>query len=88
MLLCMSLTNKVSSSLQESYIMIINIMSYLRGDSTSFKCYVTQVGGGGVRFSGKKRYKGVRFNVISITKGWVWVQFPEKKHDVTLECNT
>ena len=39
-----------------------------------FKCYVTQMGvggGGGVRFSGKKRYKGVRFNVICVTRGWV-----------------
>ena len=52
-----------------------------------FKCYVTQmgVGGGGVRFSGKKCYEGVRFNVISITRGWVGVQFPEKKRYVTLE---
>ena len=32
-----------------------------------FKCYVTQMGVGGVIFSGKKRYEGVRFNVISIT---------------------
>ena len=41
---------------------------------------VTQmgVGGGGVWFSGKKRYEGVMFNVISITSGWVGVQFPEK----------
>ena len=35
-------------------------------------------GGGGVRFSRKKRYEGVMFNVISVTRGWVWVQFPEK----------
>ena len=28
-------------------------------------------GGGGVDFSGKKRYDGVRFNVISVTRGWV-----------------
>ena len=35
-------------------------------------------GGGGVSFSGKKSYKGVRFNVISVTRGWVGVQFPEK----------
>ena len=27
------------------------------------------VGGGGVRFSGKKCYKGVMFNVISVTRG-------------------
>ena len=40
---------------------------------------------GGVRFSGKKRYEGVRFNVISVTRGWVGVQFPEKKRYVTLE---
>ena len=44
-----------------------------------FKCYVTQmgVGGGGVRFSGKKRYEGVMFNVINVTRGWVGVQFAE-----------
>ena len=36
-------------------------------------------GGGGVNISGKKRYEGVRFNVISVTRGWVGVQFPEKK---------
>ena len=35
-------------------------------------------GGGGVQFSGKKRYEGVRFNVISVTRGWVAVQFPGK----------
>ena len=35
-------------------------------------------GGGCVRFSGKKRYEGVMFNVITVTRGWVGVQFPEK----------
>ena len=30
-------------------------------------------GVGGVKFSGKKRYEGVRFNVISVTRGWVGV---------------
>ena len=39
-----------------------------------------QMGVGGVKFSGKKRYKGVRFNVISVTRGWVGVKFSEKKH--------
>ena len=43
------------------------------------------MGVGGVIFSGKKRYKGVRYNIISITRGWVGVQFPGKKHNVTLE---
>ena len=36
-------------------------------------------GGGGVKFSRKKHYEGVRFNVICVTRGWVGVQFPEKK---------
>ena len=36
-------------------------------------------GWGGVQFSGKKRHAGVRFNVIIVTRGWVGVQFPEKK---------
>ena len=39
----------------------------------------------GVTFSGKKCYEGVRFNVISVTRGWVGVQFPGKKCYVTLE---
>ena len=43
-------------------------------------------GGGGVNFFfGKKRYKGVRFNFISVTRGWVGVQFPGKKRYITLE---
>ena len=29
-----------------------------------FKCYVTEMGGG-IQFSGVKRYEGVRFNVIT-----------------------
>ena len=40
---------------------------------------------GGVKFSRKKRYEGVRSNVISVTTGWVGVQFPGKKRYVTLE---
>ena len=43
------------------------------------------MGGGGVSFSGKKHYEGVRFNVISIMRGWVWVKFPAKKRYITLE---
>ena len=45
------------------------------------------VGGGwvGLSFPGKKRYEGVQFNVISVTKGWVGVKFPGKKHYITLE---
>ena len=42
------------------------------------------VGGGG-KILRKKRYEGVIFNVISVTRGWVGVQFPEKKRYVTLE---
>ena len=44
----------------------------------SFKCYVTQMGVGVSDFLEKKRYEGVMFNVISVTRGWVGVQFPEK----------
>ena len=37
-------------------------------------------------FPEKKRYEGIRFNVISVTRGCVGVQFPEeKKRYVTLE---
>ena len=39
--------------------------------------------GGG--FSGKKRYEDVRYNIISVMKGWVAVQFPGEKCYVTLE---
>ena len=42
-------------------------------------------GSGGVKFSGKKSYDGVMFNVISITRGRVGVQFPEKKRYISLE---
>ena len=42
-------------------------------------------GGEGVKFPGKKRHEGVRFNVISVTRWWVGVNFPEKKCYVTLE---
>ena len=41
--------------------------------------------GGGDSFPRKKRYKGVRSNVISVTRGWVGVKYPGKKHYVTLE---
>ena len=40
---------------------------------------------GGVSFPGKKHYEGVRFNVISITRGWMGVKFPGKRCYVTLE---
>ncbi len=38
-----------------------SIFKYIQGP---FKCYVTQMGVGGVRIPRKKHYKGVRFNVI------------------------
>ena len=43
------------------------------------------MGVGGVSFPGKKRYEGVMFNVISITREWVGVKFPGIKRYVTLE---
>ena len=42
-----------------------------------FKCYVMQWGWG-VSFPGRKRYEGVRFNVIRFTRGRVGVKFPAK----------
>ena len=41
-------------------------------------------GGGCVTFSGEKRYEGVGYNIITVTREWV--QFPGKQHYVTLEC--
>ena len=40
---------------------------------------------GGVGFLGKKRYEGVRFNVIGVTRGWVGVHFSGKMCYITLE---
>ena len=34
--------------------------------------------GGGCLIFWKKAYEGVMFNVISVTRGWVGVQCPEK----------
>ena len=48
-----------------------------------FKCYVMQMGE--CQIFRKKRYECARFNVISVTRGWVGVQFPEKKRYLTLE---
>ena len=52
----------------------------------SFKCYVTQWGWG-CQLSRKKCYEDVRFNVISVTRGWMGVKFPEKNRYVTLELH-
>ena len=43
------------------------------------------MGVGGGKLSRKKRYEGVMFNVISVTRGWVGVKFPGKKRYVTLD---
>ena len=48
-----------------------------------FKCY--SEGWEGVKFPGKKRYEGVRFNVIRVTRGWVGVNFPGIKRYVIFE---
>ena len=46
---------------------------------------LSEDGGRGCAFSGKKHFEGVRFNVISVTSGWVGVQFLGKKRYVRLE---
>ena len=43
------------------------------------------MGVAGVKFSGEKPDEGEKFNVISVTRGWGWVQLPGKKRYVTLE---
>ena len=48
-------------------------------------CYITQWGWGGWQISQKKRCEDVRFNVISVTRGWVGVKSPGKKRFVTVE---
>ena len=40
---------------------------------------------GCVKFPGGKRYESVQFNDISVTRGWVGVNFPQIKHYVTIE---
>ena len=56
------------------------VVSHTRGRQKGpFKCYVTQMGVGVAHFPEKKRYEGVRFNVIYRYEGWVGVQFPGKK---------
>ena len=47
-----------------------------------FKCYITHWR---VRFPVNKCYECVRFNVISVTRGWESVKYPGKKRYVTLE---
>ena len=55
-----------------------------RDNKGPFKCHVTQMGvggGGGCPIFRKKALRkvlGVMFNVISVTRGWVGVQFAEK----------
>ena len=36
-------------------------------------------GGWGCKICRKKPYKGIRFNMISVTRGWRGVKFSEKK---------
>ena len=53
-------------------------VSHVSITSGPFKCYVTQMGVGGCQIFQKKAYDGVMFNVISVKRGWVGVQFAEK----------
>ena len=41
--------------------------------------------GGGCHIFRKKCYIGVRYNVITVMRGWAGVHFPENKCYVTLE---
>ena len=68
-----------SSQLSLSSLTFIILLRSLIVPATPIQVLRNADGVGGVRFSGKKRYEGVRFNVICITEGWVGVQFPQKK---------
>ena len=56
------------------FFLCFNIFTVYSGP---FKCYIMQCGVGGVRFPGKKCHEYVRFNVISVTRWCVGVEFPE-----------
>ena len=48
----------------------------------SLKCYITLnriVSEGCVHFPDKKCYEGVRFNIITVTRGWVGFNYQDKK---------
>ena len=53
----------------------------IRGHSSVTLC---SEGLGCVRFPGGKHYEGVRFNLISVSRGWVGVKYPGGK----ALCNT
>ena len=57
----------------------------IRYTSGAIKVLHNADGGGGVQFYEKKRYEGVWFNVIGVTRGWVGVKIPGKMRYVTLE---
>ena len=63
----------------------LQYLGHLIRHKRPFKCYVTLMEVGGVNFSGRKCYECVRFNVNSVTRGWVGVQFSGKKRYVSLE---
>ena len=57
---------------EHDHSLVINVTS------GPFKCYVTQMGVGVSHFLEKKLYEGVRFNVISITRGGRGSNFQKK----------
>ena len=62
-------------------------MRFTRGAIQLLHNAVGRWGGGGVCeiFPVKKHYECIKFNVVSIMRGWVGVKFPGKKPYVTLE---
>ena len=61
-------------------------LMYRRSIKGSFNCYVKQWGMGMcVSKLPEKGHEGICFNVISMLRGWVGVNFPEKKRYLTLK---
>ena len=61
----------------------IYILVFALGFAKMESCGAIQVlrnadGGGGCPIFWKKHYEGVRFNIISVTRGWVGANFQEK----------
>ena len=71
---------KNALNLKYYFVMMLALISrFVRGHYKVLRNATLGCEGTGVQFPDKKRYEGVFYNVISITRGWgVGVQFPEK----------
>ena len=87
-----SLLKKLLQQNQNNLHQLLNVVTcneFLKLRGHSSVTFIMQWGDGGVRFPGKQRYKGLRFNVSIITRGWLVVKFHLKlKKVLSLLRNT